>query len=162
MIEEELAGQYGTTLQASGVRMEWKSEINELGELVYTFTLQGTGLELLKEAMFDEDSRLVATIVDGRRQIVLSHSPGFQGLLLRNYSLALTGGRILSSNGQQVSEDTVRWIDPSGQIEAVFTEKPRFDAARALLPILCAAGIAIVAAMIVFAVIWFARRGAQE
>lgn len=161
MIEQELAGEYGATLMDSGIQMDWKSETSELGELVYTFTLRGTGLDSLKAAMLDEDSRLVATIVDGQRQIVLSHYPGFQGLFLRNYSLTLTGGRFLSSNGQQVDEDTVQWIDPSGQIEAVFTEKARFDPVRILLPILCAAAIAIMAAMVVFAVIWFARRRVQ-
>ena len=162
MIEQELASQYGATLQESGIQMEWDSGTNELGELVYTFSLRGTGLDILKEAMFDEDSRLAATIVDGQRQIVFSHSPGFQGLFLRNYSLTLTGGKVLSSNGQQVSEGTVQWIDPSGRIEAVFTEKPRFDPARTLLPILCVAGIVIVAAMVVFTVIWLARRAAQN
>ena len=161
MIEGELASEYGATLQESGIQMDWKSETDEFGELVYTFNLHGAGLDSLKAAMLDEDSRLVAAIVDGQRQIVLSHYPGFQGLFLRNYSLTLTGGRILSSNGQLIDEHTVQWIDPSGRIEAVFTEKARFDPIRILLPVLCAAGIAILAAMVVFAVIWFARRRAQ-
>ena len=97
------------------------------GEQTIRFILKGKGLADLRLVMEDflwgYDVQLYAEEVIGRRQIHLNVNADLIS------SFTLIGGSIISSNGQQIDDKTVVWVEPSGRIEAVFTEKSRITAA---------------------------------
>ncbi len=96
------------------------------GEQTIRFIFKGKGLADLRQAMEDSlgyDVQLYAEEVNGRRLIHLNVNADLFN------SFTLIGGSIISSNGQQIDNKTVVWVEPSGRIEAVFTEKSRITAA---------------------------------
>ena len=96
------------------------------GEQTIRLIFKGKGLADLRLAMeenFGDDVQLYAEEVIGSRQIHLNvNADPFN-------SFTLIGGSIISSNGQQIDNKTVVWVEPSGRIEAVFTAKSRITAA---------------------------------
>jgi hypothetical protein len=114
--------------EESGVRATWESN-REDTTLIYTFHIEGQGLNRLRNTVFDGNGDLYVTVEDGKRYVHFLYQAG-SGLLgdLNAYRLTLIGGEIISSNGNQLDNGMVQWTNPSGQIEAVLTEKSRFHA----------------------------------
>jgi hypothetical protein len=72
--------------------------------------------------------------VDGQRQIHFSQFVTGNILEANSNTLTLIGGDIVSTNGHQLDDGSVQWVNPSGRIEAVLTEKSRFSLATLLIP----------------------------
>lgn len=132
-------------MQSSGATASWTSSQRD-GSQIYTIKAEGIGYELLTDALLESASIQVEE-VNGQRQIYYRESTGDLSLANSN-TLTLIGGQIISSNGQQIARDSVQWVNPTGQVEAVFTEKSRFDPSILLI----ASGVIVLGGAIFYAV----------
>lgn len=110
--------------EALGIKASWDSRRSG-SDQVYTINMEGEGLVLLNQAAFEGGANISSTTVDGEEQIHFSYNPGL--LAIASYDLTLEGKEILSSNGNQLSQGRVQWINPSGTIQAVLTPRGRFQ-----------------------------------
>lgn len=156
--EMELLREYFPDLARLGVEIDWETQTTEFGDKIYEVHLEGEGLDTLKTAVFSDDTHLEAVEVEGRRRIVLSHPVGYPELLLRNYTLTLIGGEVISSNGQLIDDGSVRWVNPSGRIEAVITEKPTIRPFEIVLLGVACVGVAFLVLLVVTGVGFWANR----
>ena len=109
-------------IEVQGGTASWASTQEEQG-LRYTMEASGEGYQLLREiSFFDVD--IEAQIVNGQRQIAFSSCLS-RGLIGGTHTLTLIGGDIISTDGVEIEKGKVQWVNPSGCIEAVITEKRR-------------------------------------
>ena len=111
-------------MQSLGATASWTSSQRD-GSQIYTINAEGVGYELLTDTLL-ENASIQVREVNGQRQIHYRESTGDLSLSNSN-TLTLIGGQIISSNGQQIAQDSVQWVNPAGQVQAVLTEKSRFD-----------------------------------
>lgn len=156
--EREFIQTYLPELEDSEVEIEWESQINEFGDLIYNVHMEGRGLDTLKSSLFDEDTRLEIIEIERKRRVIFSHEIGYPESIMRSYTLTLIGGDIISSNGQMIDDSAVRWSNPSGRIEAVLTEKSQFPTLQIL--VLLGAGCALLAVALLVAggVVFYSKR----
>lgn len=138
-IERELDG-WVTEAKQIGVDASWKSS-QEGRTLIYTLEANGTGYDALKEMMFDNRTQITVIEEEGKRHIHFSHPVSRDFLDANRYTITLTGGEIISSNGAVLDRGSVQWVDPSGRMEAVLTEKSRFRIGLWLFILALVAGI---------------------
>ena len=125
---------------AGGGRMSWEQRQQDGGGLAYDITASGHGYDILQSVAFGEMDVAVSE-QDGQRQLTFTAARPDEA---RSHSLTVTGGEILSSNGQVTGGDTVRWVD-APFMEAVLTERgAATDEAQPWLPLL--GGLALVLA----------------
>lgn len=126
--------------EAKGADVSWRSSRKDT-TLIYTFDIEGTGLALLDEIVFDNDASFSVQEVDGRRHISFTYFVTGDLLQANNNTLTLHGGDIVSSNGNQLDSGTVQWVNARGQLQAVVTEKSRFGASTFLIGLILVAGV---------------------
>lgn len=126
--------------EAMGVKASWDSRRKDT-TLIYTIHTEGEGLATLREIAFDGSGQLTVTEVEGKRQIFFSQPSSGSFMDASQYTLTLTGGEIISSNGQKIDNNTVQWTNPAGRMEAVLTEKGRFSLGTLLLVLVLVAGV---------------------
>ena len=109
---------------ARGLDAKWTTRRDET-TLIYEVTMEGSGLDLLNEFVFDNSANILVLEEGGNRRI--SFAMGRGGLFdASSETLTLTGGEILTTNGVLIDDDTVQWVNPSGRMEAELTERGRF------------------------------------
>jgi len=123
-----------------GVDASWKSSQRDR-TLIYTIETKGRGYDALNEIMFDNRAQISVVEDEGRRHIHFSQPVSRDFLDANRYAVTLTGGEIVSSNGTALDRGSVQWVNPSGRMEAVLTEKSRFRVGLWLLIIALVAGI---------------------
>lgn len=126
--------------EEKGADVSWESRREET-TLIYSFHVEGEGLSLLNEIVFENRAALRVEDAEGQRQIYFSYrtSSDLSGASTDN--VTLHGHEIISSNGDQIDSGTVQWANFGGQLEAVLTEKSRFGLGTFLLIIVSVAGI---------------------
>lgn len=123
------------------IEVSWHREY-EGQNVVYHFTLKGRGWDKLNEAIFDGGATIVGE--DGKVHITY---PIPWGSELTISTLTLRGGKIVSSNADEVTNGSAIWYNPTGTIEAVLTEKSRINWPVILL---IALGVSMVGGAIAF------------
>jgi hypothetical protein len=120
-----------------------KKERGKDGSVTYVFTSEGVGLNDLNEKVF-QGQATISRSSDGT--IAFSYSPGWDAQM---YGLSITGGKIVSSNADQVKGNTAMWNDlmRSGSAEVVLTES---TGSNLNLGLLVGGALLIVAAAAVF------------
>jgi len=113
--ERELLSQYQK--EAPRVKASWDKEY-EGRNVVYHFTLDGTGWETLNRIVFDGN----ATINREKDQVRIRY-PTSWGAELVISSLTLKGDKVISSNADETTNGSAIWYHPTGTIEAVLVEK---------------------------------------
>jgi hypothetical protein len=108
--------------EADGAQVNWNSRRQET-TLIYTFNIEGEGLELLNTIAFEGDATLTAMEINGQRQIQFSYFSSGDLTGANTNTVTLQGGDILSSNGTEIDKGTVQWVNANGRMEAVLTEK---------------------------------------
>lgn len=111
--------------EGQGADVSWKS-LQEETVLIYTFDIKGTGWDLLNEIVFENRAAIDADEAN-RNQIHFSYFASPDMLSANQNTLTLNGGKIISSNGNQVKSGQVQWVNPSGRVEAVITAKSGFN-----------------------------------
>lgn len=133
---------------------QWKrGESDDPANTVYIIELQGTG--------FEQGTQPVARAIEHNGQpALLFEGTSFRDLqgMGSNLTVTLQGGEILESNGTQIGDDTVRWINPTGPLYAVLIPKSRFPLQLAIV-----LGVAVVGglggmAIAVKVIRWHRRR----
>lgn len=120
LIAQSLSDQQNQ-LAANGISMVWKQlSTDNDGNTPFQVRVKDADPEVLNKTFFTEGTFTVKQ-VDGQRQVVFYMLPT-TGLLVRQYSVTLIGKQVISSNGQQISNGTVRWDNPTGVMEAVLLE----------------------------------------
>lgn len=144
-IERRLTGEGIQDLQARGVTVDWGANTTDAGDTVYDVHLEGDQFGTLKEAVFDQYTDIRMSIVEGRKEISFSQYSSASPIPfgIRNYSLTLVGGEIVSGNGVRVDKGTMRWTNPGGSVEARLTPLSRFSLMGTLLPVACGVGFVI-------------------
>lgn len=132
-IESQLA-EAMDELEVMGVTTSLEPGRDNDGNPTYTIYTAGQRLDILENIAFDNGS-LSAQMVDGQRQIAVDYYPDLSD---GNFTLTLIGGKVISSNGEEIGGGKVRWVNP-GRVQAVLTEKSPFNFAILLIP----AGIAL-------------------
>lgn len=117
-------------LENMGATASWSASQQDDVQ-IYTINATGTGYDLLTNAILT-DASIQVQEVNGQRQISYSENLGDLALANSN-TLTLIGGEIISSNGQQAGRGQTQWVNPTSRIEAVLTEKSRFDTASLLI-----------------------------
>jgi hypothetical protein len=113
--------------RAQGANVSWKSS-RDGSTLIYTFELRGQGFNVLSATVFDGEAAIQVQQSGNQRRIHFSRQVS-RGILdeLTGYSLTLHGGEIVSGNGRQLNRGSMEWVNPSGRMEAVLTEKGRLS-----------------------------------
>lgn len=107
--------------QAPGVELSWEKEYSGR-DVVYHFTLDGTGWEELNRFVFDSNASI--TRDDGK--VHVRYSIPWGGDLVYS-SLTLKGDKIISSNADETADGSAIWYNPTGTIEAVLVEKAHIN-----------------------------------
>jgi len=159
-IERQLVGEQIPELEAAGVKIDWGVRTTEVGDTEYALHLEGDQFATLERAVFDESTDIQQTVVEGRREIEFSQFSAAtpMGIGVRDYTLILIGGEIISGNGVRIDAGTMRWVNPDGVIEARLTPKTRFSLIGIVLPVACGLGFVALAAGAVIAGLAYARR----
>lgn len=123
--------------EVEGVEVSWVKERSDQQGVVYRITLDGTGWERLNRAVFDNRARITR---EGDRVHIRYEVPWGSELTIT--TLTLRGGKIISSNADEVSGGSATWHYPSGTVEAVLTEKSHVSVALVVVGGLCALLIA--------------------
>lgn len=124
-------------IEAGGGAMRWERADND-GGLAYDIEANGRGYDILRSISFS-DMSVTAVEENGQRQLTFTATPPLEAAA---NTLTIVGGEILSSNGEIVGGDTVRWVNARQPMQAVLTERGGAGALP-LLPIL--AGVALIA-----------------
>jgi hypothetical protein len=142
-IEAELQRQ-AAQLKQQGVRYSWRKERKE-GNVVYLFSVEGKGWAVLNQAVFNGQAQIQST---KEGHVYFSYTPLFAA---RAFTLRLTGGKILSSNADEVRGNTAIWYNviSTGYAKATLTE-----ASRSSLPCLGSVGLIV----LLFPISMFATR----
>jgi hypothetical protein len=123
LIEEVFESEIRAYLQekAPDVKASWRKE-QEGQKMVYYATFEGKGWAKLNELAFNGNASI--TRRKGMVRIIypISH---LEAMLTR--SLMLKGGKIVYSNADKVTDGNAIWYHPAGTVEAVLTEKGRFN-----------------------------------
>ncbi|GFP40378.1 hypothetical protein HKBW3S47_02074 [Candidatus Hakubella thermalkaliphila] len=135
--------------EAPDVEVSWDKK-NEGQNVVYHVTAEGEGREKLNRFAFDGNASI--TREDGKIYFTFS-IPWEAGLVVS--SLTLRGGKIISSNADKQTDGSAIWYRPTGTVEAVLTEKGRFN----WLPILL---FLLVISAVGGAMAFVARRPSKE
>lgn len=140
--------------EATGVdiRASWQRTQVDNG-LAYTIKMQGQGLDLLSETIFDGDAEIYADTSSGQRLIHFSQYVD-PALGFSSYTIALRGGEIVGGNGQVIDGHTITWERPLGRIEATLTERSSFRLGR-ILGVL--AGLVVIGALLYGGIQWWRR-----
>jgi len=126
-------------LKEQGVRYRWRKERKE-GNVVYHISVEGKGWATLNQAVFNGQAQIQSS-KEGHVYFYYNayyyYTPLFAA---RTYTLRLTGGKILSSNADEVRGNTAIWYDiiSTGHAEATLTE-----ATRSSLPCLGSIGLIV-------------------
>jgi hypothetical protein len=119
----QLVAQY----RSQGIEASWRKRQVRGGEIAYIVTAEGQGWDGLQAAVF-QDIGLSLTQVGDEIYFTLPASADEMGLgFLLQQTFRLRGGRIISSNAQQVKGGTAIWYNPTTTLEAVLTPAARFD-----------------------------------
>jgi hypothetical protein len=120
---EEIAQELDTQVSAirsqpNITRAEWQRlETNE-DEFRAEIIIEGNDYEAI-EQLLEGGATVDTSIIDGRERVAFTYD--FSPTLA--YTLTLNSGDIISTNGEQVDDDTIRWN--GGMMEAVITPKSR-------------------------------------
>lgn len=106
--------------RAAGVEVEWRKEHPDDGSTTYIIEEKGRGYDTLLATVFNEGTTIYE---DAEGQI---HFEWHGGGGLVTQEVRLTGGRIVSSNADQVQGSTAIWYNPTS-IEAVLTPGSRLN-----------------------------------
>lgn len=141
---EELEADMVETVAAweeAGARVSWETRRDD-ALLIYAFHIEGVGISLLNEIVFEGKASITIEEIDGRRQIHFSDRVSGIYLEANNNTLTLQGGKVISSNGNELNAETVQWVNPGGTLEAVLTEKSRFGVVHILVIVILMAVVA--------------------
>ena len=144
MLNTEMAN-----IEQEEIDFSWrKDRPDNEGRIKYIFDYKGQGYELLNSiSIFDH----TVTVDGGSGKIFFNTISNYSELSIAKESkFVLQGGRIISSNGNQVNSNTVEWINPSGRMEAELTEASGFNWLWLLFILIIAGGG--------FAAYWFIFR----
>ncbi|MCX7840896.1 MAG: hypothetical protein N2559_15785 [Anaerolineae bacterium] len=139
-VEAELSKQ-AAKWKSQNVRYEWRKEKDD-ANTVYVITTEGRGWKLLNEMVFNSKASIQSTDKGVR---VSYRESGLIGA--RATTLRLTGGKIISSNADEVKGNTAIWynVKYGDQVDVVLTE-----ASKSPIPIPCPGGLAILALLLPF------------
>jgi hypothetical protein len=120
------------TLNPETVEITWEATDLETGELVYTLEAKGKGFNQLERLIQgSNETSIRLSTASGKTEIVFS---AFFPLLPSGTNvLILKGGQIVTSNGEEVENGMVRWVNPQGQITAVIKPKGGFNFGTVLI-----------------------------
>jgi len=107
-------------LQRLALESRWSKDQHSDGSVTYHLSLDGKGYASLNQALFNNQAAIRTVTQDGQRQIHFSYTALSAGV--RRFGLRLTGGRIVSSNADEVRGGTAIWRTWRGSAEAVLTE----------------------------------------
>jgi hypothetical protein len=138
-IEREL-DELVTEAKELGIDASWNSSRQDR-TLIYTIQGKGKGYDALNEFMFDNRAQIWVEEDGGKRHIHFSQPVSRDFIDANRYTVTLTGGEIISSNGTALDRGSVQWVNPSGRMEAVLTEKSRFNLGLWLFILVLVAGI---------------------
>lgn len=140
--------------RAAGVEVEWRKEHPADGSTTYIIEEKGQGYDTLLATVFNEGTTIYE---DAEGQIHFEWHGGSGGLVTQE--VRLTGGRIVSSNADQVQGGTAIWYNPTS-IEAVLTPSSRLNLGSTLL-IVGIVGVVLLALLAAVAVILILARRKQ-
>lgn len=121
MIVPELSNWASGVIQA-GAEASWEALEPQQGEgPVYLLRATGVGYHILNSQALDQ-AAVTLLEIDGKRQIQFYYSGTSLFGLIPQYHFTLKGGRVISTNGQQINSATVEWLNPAVPMEAVMHE----------------------------------------
>jgi len=143
---EQALNQAVSGMQSQGIEAGWqRDDQRKDGNVAYRVSAKGQGLDGLNAAFFDNRATLHVDESSAQRQIVFSYYASGPAFSVQQQTFTLIGGKIISSNGTQTDSHTIMWTNPTGTMEAVLTEAPRYP----WLPyvVIGAGGVLLVAAI---------------
>ena len=106
-----------------GVEVNWEQNgPNNLGNITYIIKMSGKNYDQLNE-QFDGSFRVENQEFDGKPAVHIIITP-YLGVPSRNSTFSLSGGNVISTNGQKIDGNTIKWTN-SNYMEATM-EPPRF------------------------------------
>lgn len=117
---EEMFEKAAQEAEGSGDSFEWSQSEGDDGSVTYDIKSSGSGLDALNQEMFDDDATIYK---DEQGHVHIRWNPYSTTSAFRKYALTIHGGKIISSNADEETKDSVTWYNPSGRIEVEMTEK---------------------------------------
>jgi len=147
-IDEMLASEM-VNVEQEGIDFSWRQEKPDRdGKINYVLDFNGQGYEQLNSTLLEQN----AISIDDETGNLIFNAYADYGLPsgASQSKFVLEGGRIISSNGNQVNGSTVEWINTSGRMQAELTEASGFNWLWMLFILIIAGGG--------FAAYWFIFR----
>jgi hypothetical protein len=105
-------------LRSSGLEAEWRREQPDpQGNVPYVVTVRGQGYEQINNELFEGERVILLDKKTKPYQVNFRLYPETD-LMVGEQTYTLRGGRILSSNGTQIDKHTVKWTNPTNEMEA--------------------------------------------
>jgi len=114
------------SIKQQGIDYSWHQEKpDQDGKINYVVDFSGQGYELLNSTLLEQN----AIFIDDETGNIIfnAHSDYGQMTGAGESRFVLQGGRIISSNGNQLNSNTVEWINPTGRMEAELAEGSGFN-----------------------------------
>jgi len=114
------------SVEQEGINFSWRQEKPDRdGKINYVLDFSGQGYDQLNSTLLEQN----AISVDGKTGNLIFNAYTDYGISTgaSESKFVLQGGRIISSNGNQVNSSTVEWINTTGRMEAELTEASGFN-----------------------------------
>ena len=121
MLDSEMAN-----VEQQGVKFSWrKEEPDRDGKINYILDFSGQGYDQLNSGLFSQNA---ITVDEETGNIIFSAFSDYGQMTGAGASkFILQGGRIISTNGNQINRSTVEWLNPTGRMEAELTAGSGFN-----------------------------------
>jgi hypothetical protein len=103
---------------AEGISIDWSQREESDGSVSYLVNMRGQGWDSLNEASFDGDAMIRK---DEAGHVHIAWNAASTTALVRDYTLTIHGGKIVSSNASSTTNNSATWRKPA-RIEVELTE----------------------------------------
>lgn len=111
-------------INRDSINVSWKQgEENKEGTIPFIITINGSGIKNLNKYIFNEEF-ITINLSENFPRYVISIPPSFYRIDAEQYSVTIKGGRIISTNGVKINDNTVKWENPR-KVLTVIMEKPK-------------------------------------
>lgn len=96
-------------INRDSINVSWKQgEENKEGTIPFIITINGSGIKNLNKYIFNEEF-ITINLSENFPRYVISIPPSFYRIDAEQYSVTIKGGRIISTNGVKINDNTVKW-----------------------------------------------------
>lgn len=129
MLLSQSLNEYITEIQNKGIAAKWQAlELDEDGNQPFLISVSGQGYGMINNTIFGAKPVIIVDETSGDTKLHFQLDANDISLgAVSQSTFTLKGGKILESNGHQLSNTTVTWSNPAETMTAVFLAPKALD-----------------------------------